>query len=232
MSHLDHASKSLEAFTLSEIIIAFGIVGLISALSLPTILDDSQERRHKTLYKENISLLENSLKQYGASANYGSLSFAQFMMDNLKHVRSSCIEGTAYGTAPACGVGQKTQIVFENGSEIQLDSQKFYIYPQAGNSSESITLIYNANQNNDVVISGQRLHPLEMTYNPTTTDREAYINAIGLKVTASTDQDYQGEATTTTLESGSTPVNTRVVGGSTDVDTAHNFGVRDDGDFS
>ncbi|XVJ51817.1 MAG: type II secretion system protein [Vampirovibrio sp.] len=232
MSHLDHASKSLYAFTLSEIIVALGIVGLISALSIPTIITDSRERQHRTLYKENISLLENSLKQYGASANYGSLTFSQFMIDNLKHVKSGCIEGTAYGTAPACGVGQKTQIVFENGSEIQFDSQHFYIYPQADNSSESITLIYNANQNNDVVISSQRLHPLEVTYNPTTTDREAYIKAIGLKVGNSNAQDYQGEATTTTLESGSAPVNTRVVGGSSAVDTAHNFGVRDDGDFS
>ena len=54
---------SLKAFTLSEVLITLVIIGVIAAITVPMILQSTQEKELYSKFKKNYSLLQNSLER-------------------------------------------------------------------------------------------------------------------------------------------------------------------------
>ena len=47
--------KKILAFTLAEVLITLGIIGIIAAMTIPTLMSKIQERRYTTQYKKIFS---------------------------------------------------------------------------------------------------------------------------------------------------------------------------------
>ena len=57
-----------KAFTLSEIIITLGIIGIVAALTIPTLIQNSNSKKFLTQFKKSISTLNQAA--IGAQAQY------------------------------------------------------------------------------------------------------------------------------------------------------------------
>ena len=90
--------KNKKAFTLAEIIITMGIVGVIAALTVPDLLSDYQNKAMAVKIRKSINEVESAIDQYVTAE--GKTSFAQtkvltggqtldaFVKENFKVVKS------------------------------------------------------------------------------------------------------------------------------------------------
>ena len=51
------------AFTLAEVLITLGIIGVVAAITLPTLIKNYKNQVYVTLLKQDVSILENSFKR-------------------------------------------------------------------------------------------------------------------------------------------------------------------------
>jgi len=56
-------SSHRRAFTLSEVLITLGIIGVVAAMTIPTLMNDIQDTQYKTAYKKAYSTLSQALSQ-------------------------------------------------------------------------------------------------------------------------------------------------------------------------
>ena len=49
------------AFTLAEVLITLGIIGVVAAMTMPTLMGSTQEAQYKTAFKKNMSVLSQAL---------------------------------------------------------------------------------------------------------------------------------------------------------------------------
>lgn len=54
--------EKLKAFTLSEVLITLAIIGVIAAITVPSLLQSSQEKELHSMLKKNFSVIENALR--------------------------------------------------------------------------------------------------------------------------------------------------------------------------
>lgn len=52
-----------KGFTLSEVLITLGIIGVVAAMTIPTLMNSTQEQEFKTGYKKAYSVLSQTLEQ-------------------------------------------------------------------------------------------------------------------------------------------------------------------------
>lgn len=64
--------KRYAAFTLAEVLITLGIIGIIGALTIPSLINATEEYHFKQAWKEDFSLISSALRQI-ASENGGQL---------------------------------------------------------------------------------------------------------------------------------------------------------------
>lgn len=57
-----HIKNRLIAFTLAEVLITLGIIGVVAAISVPILINSYQENQYNTGVKEAYSILQNALK--------------------------------------------------------------------------------------------------------------------------------------------------------------------------
>lgn len=60
------------AFTLAEVLITLGIIGIVAALTIPAVINSTQNQEIKTAWKENFSIINQATAQIKAD-NGGSL---------------------------------------------------------------------------------------------------------------------------------------------------------------
>ncbi len=62
-THVDiPPAKAKVAFTLVEVLITLGIIGIVAAMTIPTLINKKQKAEMETLLKENYSIIQQSLK--------------------------------------------------------------------------------------------------------------------------------------------------------------------------
>lgn len=66
--------KTFFAFTLAEVLITLGIIGIIASLTIPTLMNDIQDKQFKTAWKKEYSIVNQAYMQY-LSDNSMNLSF-------------------------------------------------------------------------------------------------------------------------------------------------------------
>ena len=53
--------KKLNAFTLAEVLITLGIIGVVAAMTMPTLMNSTQGAQYKTAYKKALSVLSQAV---------------------------------------------------------------------------------------------------------------------------------------------------------------------------
>ena len=94
---LDVLSKSgKKAFTLAETLITIGIIGLVAALVIPTMVQDSKNKELVSKTIKNINTLSNAYKQADVIDNITKLGEADFKLALKKHIKllgETCSDG-------------------------------------------------------------------------------------------------------------------------------------------
>lgn len=100
-----HNSLKLKGFTLAEVLITLAIIGIVAALTIPSLVNNIQDQQFKSAWKKNFALL-SQVVQITANDNGGSLKglliefdsnhFRDVFLSHLKYVRT-CYEGSASG---------------------------------------------------------------------------------------------------------------------------------------
>lgn len=97
-------AKSQNGFTLAETLITLGIIGVVAALTIPTLISKYQEKVLVNLAKKNYSIVMNALNMYNTDndslGNYSTLmdyskSDIEIMTDFIKYFNGAqpCYQG-------------------------------------------------------------------------------------------------------------------------------------------
>lgn len=94
----------IRAFTLAEVLITLGIIGVVSALTLPTLIANTNSQRFRSTFKKSLSTLDQAgrMAQARYDVNYGaaiSPCGANAQSENLEDTYSFCaiLNGTLSG---------------------------------------------------------------------------------------------------------------------------------------
>lgn len=75
--------KNMFAFTLAEVLVTLGIIGVVAAITMPTLVANNREKQLITALKKNNALIEQSL--YMVQSKYGYTDYAEmFAITQLK----------------------------------------------------------------------------------------------------------------------------------------------------
>lgn len=142
-----------QAMTLAEVLITLGIVGVVCAITIPTLIHANQENEFKAAWKKAFSAInqaslmiinDNSLTMTGIFANNNKIrdTFAQYMnvvqkcdsgttLDNCWNINYYFLNGTfAYDTSDP---------YFKNGSRMILADGTFVYFNDAAPSCNLVT---------------------------------------------------------------------------------------------
>ena len=75
---LPYALKKCAAFTLAEVLITLGIIGVVAALTLPTLISNHRKQVYITQLKKSVSTVENALKLVLADEGVDDLASTKF----------------------------------------------------------------------------------------------------------------------------------------------------------
>jgi prepilin-type N-terminal cleavage/methylation domain-containing protein len=93
-----------KAFTLAEILITLLIIGVVTSLVIPNIINDTQDSEFKTAFKKQYGIFDNIIRQLlienqdlsGICTDYDSTCFASLLKPSLS-IFKSCTAGTSAG---------------------------------------------------------------------------------------------------------------------------------------
>lgn len=63
------SSSAMYAFTLAEVLITLGIIGVVAAMTIPTLLSATQEQEYKTGYKKAYSVASSAWQKAASEGN-------------------------------------------------------------------------------------------------------------------------------------------------------------------
>ncbi len=158
-----------KGFTLSEILITLGIIGVVAAMTLPTVINNSRNKALETALKKNYSVIEQALNMYQAQNGERLLpensergSVMSMLMNYMKSVQNcgmgshdpeSCIPN--YGTGNENN--SKVYKTFNGKTEMSLssfDDGQFVI------NDGSLVLIENFNERVYISVDVNGFHKL------------------------------------------------------------------------
>ena len=88
--------KKLHAFTLAEVLITLGIIGVVAAMTLPTLIQNHQKQVYATQLKKSINVLGNMLNQMKADEGVPELDQTELLGNALCRSGESICEGNPY----------------------------------------------------------------------------------------------------------------------------------------
>ena len=80
-SDTKHHIKSRKAFTLAEVLITLGIIGVVAALTIPTLINNYRKKVLETGFKKSMSTIQQALNT--TAAECGADYLLKYRMDNL-----------------------------------------------------------------------------------------------------------------------------------------------------
>lgn len=109
------------AFTLAEVLITLGIIGVVAAMTLPAVINETRNIQHVVAFKKLYSNFSNALNMFKADQGCEGIDIA------------SCIEGMGYGDNNCeafAEVAKKMKYLemTENGSNASWLPEKSYNY--------------------------------------------------------------------------------------------------------
>lgn len=111
-------SQRKSAFTLAEVLITLGIIGVVAAMTLPTLINNIKHKELETAFKKSYSTLSQTIQKvmlddYGGTYDYNLTN----LINNIQkyYIKSaSCINGTICSSSifPVNQLGNSTMAVF------------------------------------------------------------------------------------------------------------------------
>lgn len=157
--------KKKKAFTLSEVLITLGVIGVVAAISIPPLMNNIQDRQFKEAAKEAFSKASQAIQQM-KSDNGGDLSgyytvrssFEPIFIKYFKTIKDcgsndACVTNTWSGSGPSniyySLTGEPAYTWFmAHGQFINADGMFFAIYNYGGiGGTICITVDVNGYQN-------------------------------------------------------------------------------------
>lgn len=77
--------KKLNAFTLAEVLITLGIIGVVAAMTLPTLIQNHQKQVYATQLKKSINVFENMLNKMKADEGVTELDQLELFSKGVCH---------------------------------------------------------------------------------------------------------------------------------------------------
>ena len=112
--------KKANGFTLAEVLITLGIIGVVAAMTLPTLISNYQKRATVAKLKRAYSVIKQaylmSYDQVGDPA--ADEAFAMGANNYFKTYWAPYIKGTLCKTYQECGYSSNTPWIMANGSKV------------------------------------------------------------------------------------------------------------------
>ena len=86
---MKHHYKNTKGFTLAEVLITLGIIGVVAAMTLPSLINKYRVKQLRTAFMRSSSIIESALNQTAVEFGYG----------NIKELNNIC------GTLPEAETG-------------------------------------------------------------------------------------------------------------------------------
>ena len=107
-----------KGFTLAEVLITLGIIGVVAALTLPTLIKNYQKHVIETGLKQISSIVMNANNM--AKAEYGDVPNFDMTMDWLNEYFFKYIKFSKSGRYSLRELGYKTPVTYKNGTATYL----------------------------------------------------------------------------------------------------------------
>lgn len=79
-----------QGFTLAEVLITLGIIGIVAAMTLPTLINNGQEKATVSALKQDYSIISQAFimaqQTFGTPDNWGLLSYDKYSNDDTKNI--------------------------------------------------------------------------------------------------------------------------------------------------
>lgn len=62
-------SRTRRAFTLAEVLITLGIIGVVAAITIPSVINDAQDKQYKAMFKKQYSVIAQAIQLVYAKEN-------------------------------------------------------------------------------------------------------------------------------------------------------------------
>ena len=101
-THVAHCNNSCKlGFTLAEVLITLGIIGVVAAMTMPTLMNQTQGAQYKTAYKKALSALSQAvtlnvaLDEWNfADADNSNYKIIDMLDQRMNVVRKACVDTT------------------------------------------------------------------------------------------------------------------------------------------
>lgn len=131
--------KKFNAFTLAEVLITLGIIGVVAAMTMPTLMNQTNGAQYKAAYKKalsaisqaitlNVALEDNSFYEATATGDSGNYTtpntVAKFLYDRMNVVKVGSNVGYTSTIETVAGVSDgasNTTLFFNDGSVFQFN---------------------------------------------------------------------------------------------------------------
>ena len=78
-----HHYKSKKGFTLAEVLITLGVIGVVAALTLPSVVNKYKVKQLRTAFMRSSSLIQNALNQTAVEFGYNNIKELNSICGNL-----------------------------------------------------------------------------------------------------------------------------------------------------
>ena len=103
--------KNKFAFTLAEVLVTLGIIGVVAAITMPTLVANNREKQLITALKKNNALIEQSL--YMVQSKYGYTDYAEmFAMNSTQELYNKLAENLKM--SKSCGTASNQGCISNN----------------------------------------------------------------------------------------------------------------------
>lgn len=129
--------NKFRAFTLAEVLITLGIIGIVAAMTIPSLMNNVQDKQYKTALKKTYSVISNATKQL------------QYDTGGMLWTVSDPVNPWANADTIAMFNAYSNYLTIANSSDVNSADTASFFAPMYNNykSSNQIMFIYNCNHN-------------------------------------------------------------------------------------
>ena len=147
-----------KGFTLAEVLITLAIIGVVAALTIPSVISNSQQQEFKTGLRKAVSVLNSAITMNIAidgESPYDNANLFGYLQRHMAVVRSSVHYDWA--VRPTNGVNKYNSVFYTtDGMRFELsesvnNTNKLYLYenPSIAVCADSLNTWYHGDQNSD-----------------------------------------------------------------------------------
>lgn len=99
-------NKKNNAFTLAEVLITLGIIGVVAAMTIPTLINNSQKAQYVSQLQKMTSVLNNGFKMIMANAGCNDMSCTGILNASTDTTVDNIKAANVFSIAKVCHVSQ------------------------------------------------------------------------------------------------------------------------------